>query len=103
MKRDFIITDASRGAAITVKIVPKANRTELVGIDDDGTVKIRLMSPPIAGQANEELVGFLAEVLGIDARGIEIVAGHDGRKKLISLLNIDAATVEDIVRNQSSQ
>jgi hypothetical protein len=97
-KREFHITDASRGAAITVKVVPKANRTEVVGIEDDGTIKIRLLSPPVEGELNEELVSFLADFLGISRSSVEIVAGHEGRKKLISLLNIRSSEVERRVR-----
>ncbi|MCC6904934.1 MAG: YggU family protein [Anaerolineae bacterium] len=98
MPRDFNITSATGGAAFTVKIVPKANRTEIVGVQEDGTIKIRLMSPPIEGQANEELINFLADFLGCNKRDIEIVAGAEGRKKLISVLNVDAGRVNDLVR-----
>nr|MBN1228496.1 DUF167 domain-containing protein [Anaerolineae bacterium] len=98
-KREFNITQAARGAAITVRIVPMANRTELVEIEDDGTIKIRLMSPPVEGQANDELIAFLAEILDLSPADIEIVAGLESRKKLISMLNIRAAEVEEKVRN----
>lgn len=92
------ITDARPGAAFTVKIVPKANRTEIIGLQSDGTIKIRLMSAPVEGQANAELVAFLADFLEITREDIEIVAGHDGRKKLISVYNIRADEVETKVR-----
>ncbi len=101
-KRDFKITDAQRGAAITVKVVPKANRTEIVGIQEDGTLKIRLMAPPVEGQANEELIRFLAEFLNVSPKDIEIVAGLENRKKLISILNIRAEDIERIVRERVS-
>ena len=93
-KRDFKITDASRGAALTIKIVPKANRTELVGLEEDGTIKVRLMAPPVEGQANDELTIFLAEFLGVPQDSIEVVAGLDRRKKLVSVLNVEAEEVE---------
>ena len=92
------ITDASHGAAFTVKIVPKANKTELVGIQEDGTLKIRITAPPVEGQDDEELIGFLAEFLDVDPADIEIVAGAGSRKKLISVLNIHAERVEALIR-----
>ncbi|MGF1503808.1 MAG: YggU family protein [Chloroflexi bacterium] len=95
---DFNITDASGGAALTVKIVPLANRTEIVGIQEDGTLKVRLMSAPVDGQANEELIMFLAEFFGCKPEEIEIVAGQDSRKKLISLTNVDPAEVDRLIR-----
>ena len=95
---DLNITDASHGAAFTVKIVPKANKTEIVGIQEDGTVKIRLMSPPVEGQANEELINFLADFLNANIDDIEIVAGVDSRKKLISVINVNTEDVERLIR-----
>jgi uncharacterized protein (TIGR00251 family) len=95
---DLNITDASHGAAFTVKIVPKANRTELVGIQEDGTLKIRITAPPVEGQDDEELIGFLAAFLDADPADIEIVAGAGSRKKLVSVLNIHAERVEELIR-----
>lgn len=96
--KDFNITEASRGAAFTVKIVPKANKTELVGIQEDGTIKIRLMSAPVEGQANEELITFLSEFLHVTPDDIEIVAGENSRKKLISVLHVKAEDVDRLVK-----
>ncbi len=98
-KRDELnITDASRGAAFTIKIVPKATKTEIVGIQEDGTIKIRLTSPPVDDQANRELVSFLADFLKVDAADIEIVAGAEGRKKLVSVLNVRADDIDRLIR-----
>ncbi len=83
--RDFRITEAKSGAAFTVRVVTRARRREIVGINDDGSLRIRLTSAPIEGKANEELVEFLAEKLGVAKSRIEIVAGHTGREKLISV------------------
>jgi uncharacterized protein (TIGR00251 family) len=69
---------------------------------EDGTIKIRLVSPPVEGQANEELVNFLAELLGVKPGDVEIVAGLDGRQKLISVINVQTADVDRIIRASAS-
>jgi uncharacterized protein (TIGR00251 family) len=99
-KRELNITDASHGAAITVRVVPRANRTEVVGLEEDGTVKIRLMSPPVEGgdENNEALIDFLADLFDVSPQDIEIVAGLEGRRKLVSVLNIGVEEVERRVR-----
>ena len=51
MPREMRITDAKRGAAFTVRIVTRAQRDELVGIQEDGSVKVRLTASPAEGQA----------------------------------------------------
>jgi uncharacterized protein YggU (UPF0235/DUF167 family) len=93
--RKFEITDARGGAAFTVRVVTRAANTELVGTQEDGTLKIRLVSSPAGDPStNQELVNFLAEQLGVAANRIEIVAGANGREKIISVEGITTADVE---------
>ena len=94
MNRKFEITDAKRGAAFTVRVVTRAQRNEIVGIQEDRSLKIRLTASPADGQANEALIKFLAERLGVPETAIEIVAGKDNRDKWISVEGITTADVE---------
>lgn len=80
--------DARSGAAITVKVTPKAKATKVQGVMEDGTIKIQVTAPPEEGKANEMLLDFLAEKLGLKANQIEIVAGLSSERKLISLIGI---------------
>lgn len=92
--RKFKITDAKGGAAFTVRVVTRARRREIVGIQDDGALKIRLTSPPRDNRANDELVEFLSETLGVNKSRIEIVAGARGREKIISVEGISPNAVD---------
>ena len=93
MKRNFEITDASGGAAFNVRVVTRATKAEVAGIQDDGVLKVRLTNAPDEG-ANEELIALLAEVLEVDASVLEIVAGEKGRDKLISVDGIAPEVLE---------
>ncbi len=96
MPRNFKITDAKGGAAFTVRVVTRAANTEIVGIQEDGSLKVRLQASPAGTPAaNQELVSFLATQLEVDPQLIEIVAGQDGRDKLISVEGISTNVVED--------
>jgi hypothetical protein len=86
-------TDGRRGSALPVRVTPRASRNEIVEILSDNTVKIRLTAPPVEGQANAELIEFLADVLGVPKSKLEIVAGSSGRDKLISVLDMDSEEV----------
>ena len=44
---------------LNVQVLPNAKKTELVGLID-GALKIRLKAQPIEGQANEEIIRFIA-------------------------------------------
>ncbi|MFN3742236.1 MAG: DUF167 domain-containing protein [Anaerolineales bacterium] len=91
--RSFHLHDGKGGAALAIRITPKARRNAIVGVLDDGTVKIHLTAPPVEGQANQALLEFLSEVLDVPKSRLEIVAGHSGRDKLVSVLDMDANTV----------
>ena len=96
MDRKFQITDAKGGAAFTVRVVTRSASTQLVGLQEDGTLKIRLMANAAGDSAaNEELVEFLASELGVSQDHIEIVAGATGRDKLVSVEGITTLLVEE--------
>ncbi len=91
--RSFHLHDGKKGAAIAVRVTPRARKNEIVDILSDGTVKVHLTAPPIEGKANEALLKFLAKILGVPLKQLEIVAGANGRDKLISVIDMDAVSV----------
>ena len=88
-ERKFHLHDGKKGSAIGVRVTPRASQNEVVAIQEDGTIRVRLTAPPVESEANVALVKFLAEVLGITVARIEIVAGQNGRDKLVSILDMD--------------
>ena len=92
-KRNFHLHDGKVGSALAVRVTPRASRNKIVEVQTDGTIKIHLSAPPVDGEANEQLIVYLAEVLNIPKSRLEIVAGQSGRDKLISVLDMDAETV----------
>lgn len=86
------------GAALVVRVQPRASRDEIVEIQNDGTVKIRLKSPPVDGQANIALVQFLAKILDVPKTSLEIIAGQAGRQKIVTIFGVDAVYVEHHLR-----
>ncbi len=67
-----------------MRVQPRASRTEVVGQHGDA-VKIRLRAPPVDGAANEELVRFLAERLGVARGAVTIVGGQTSRIKRVRI------------------
>ena len=100
--RQFHLHDGQKGAALAIRITPRARKNEIVDVLNDGTVKIRLTAPPVEGKANQALVEFLSEVLGVPASKIEIVAGTTGRDKLVSIVGMDPATVHELILQRMS-
>ena len=46
-------------------------------------LRVRVTAPPIEGAANQALIRFLADELGVARRDVRLVAGAAGRQKLI--------------------
>ncbi len=63
---------------------PRAKRTAVAGRYGDA-IRIRLAAPPVDGAANEELVRFLAETLGVARRAVRITAGLTSRRKQVAI------------------
>lgn len=98
-QRNYKLHNGKKGAAIAVRVTPRATKNQIVGALHDGTVKIHLTASN-GGQANEELIAFLSSVLGVPKNRIEIVAGDMGSDKLISVLDMDSETLHrKIVEN----
>jgi uncharacterized protein len=90
--RKFKLHNGQKGSALAVRVTPRASRNEIVELMDDGTIKVRLAAPPSDNEANEALIGFLSDVLGVPKSRLDIVAGASGRDKLISVVDMDAET-----------
>ncbi|MDD4857357.1 MAG: DUF167 domain-containing protein [Candidatus Krumholzibacteria bacterium] len=67
-----------------MRIQPAAPRNELLGWNAAGELRIKVAAPPRAGEANEELVRFLAKRLSVPRREIELVSGGKSRTKTLS-------------------
>jgi uncharacterized protein (TIGR00251 family) len=91
--RQYRLHDAKAGAALAIRVTPRASKNRILEILGDGTVKIQLTAPPVDGEANAKLIAFLADVLGVAKSHIEIVAGATGRDKLVTVTGMNAAAL----------
>ncbi|MGD0751581.1 MAG: DUF167 domain-containing protein [Anaerolineales bacterium] len=91
--RDFHLHDGKKGAALALRVTPRASKNEIVEVLSDGTVKVHLTAPPVEGKANEALLKFMSEVLDVPLSCLDIVAGAGGRDKLISVTDMDATVL----------
>lgn len=87
---DFIEVPA--GVRFTLHVQPKARRTEIVGAHGTA-LKIRVQAPPVEGAANAAVVEFLAEVLGVPRRNVEIVSGAGSRTKTVEVRGLGRLAV----------
>jgi uncharacterized protein (TIGR00251 family) len=86
------------GAALVVRVIPRASKTGLSGLLSDGTLRVRVAAPARGGAANRALIAFLAEVLEVRENAIEIVAGEKGRDKIVAISGLGAGEVDSRLR-----
>ena len=67
-----------------IQVVPHASRNAIQG-EAEGVLRVAIKAPPVENAANEELIRFLADRLGIARRQITILAGHHQRRKRIAI------------------
>jgi uncharacterized protein YggU (UPF0235/DUF167 family) len=87
--RNFHLHDGQKGAALAIRITPRATHNQVTEILHDGTIRIRLTAAP-GDEVNSVLKEFLANILNVPESTIDVVAGQTGRDKLVSILNLDS-------------
>jgi len=67
---------------IAVRAQPGARRSEVVG-EHGSCLKIRIDAPPIEGRANEALLHWIAERLGLRHAQVTLLGGASSRDKRV--------------------
>ena len=72
-----------------IEVSVGSRRNAIVGVNKwRGTLQVRIAEAPERGRANDELRGFLSEVLDLGSSDITIVKGsHSHRKKVFVKLS----------------
>ena len=87
-------------ALLVARIQPRASKNEIIPMEG-GALKIRLTATPVDGAANEALVRFLSEVLGIAKTRIEIVSGRTSREKRIRIGGLSEAEARRLLNSKA--
>jgi hypothetical protein len=77
---------------LSLHIQPGAKNTEVAGLHGEA-LKIRLHAPPVDGKANDALIAFLAERLGVPKARVLLEAGQTSRSKRVRVVGVAAEAV----------
>lgn len=91
------ISEIDSSIIFSIRVVPRASRTEIVGIHDE-TLKIRIASPPVDGAANAEIIRFLAKTFGVSKRDVFILSGETSKNKRIKIENLSKSSFEEKIK-----
>jgi len=87
--RNFHLHNGQSGAALAIRITPRATSNQIAEILHDGTIRIRLAATS-GDEVNSVLRAFLSNILEVPESAIDVVAGQNGRDKLVSILNLSS-------------
>ena len=88
------IQQAGNAVIFSVKVVPRSSKTAVAGILG-GMLKVKLAAAPEKGKANESLVEFLADTLGVKKNAVTITSGHTSPVKTIQITGTSTESVLD--------
>jgi hypothetical protein len=71
---------------VKVSITVKTNsKIESITKNEDGTLVVRVHTPPIDGKANERIRELLAEYFQKPKSSIQIISGLKGKRKVVKI------------------
>ena len=84
------ITEAGKGVIIALEVSPSSGREGFFAGYDPWRKSIRCSarSPPVQGRANREVIGSVAEALGVPAASVEVISGSTRSRKRVRVTGI---------------
>jgi len=85
------------GVTLAVRAQPGAKKTAITGVYGEGAaaqLKIAVHAPPLEGRANQALITFLAEALGVAKNAVELKSGELSRSKVFLLRGVSREKAE---------
>ena len=75
---------------VTLRVTPRADRTEVVGRRVDGVIAVRVTAAPADGKANAAVIKAIADAIGTRPSGLSLISGHTGRDKRVQVDSLTA-------------
>ena len=77
-------------------VVPNARKTELVGYHGE-RLKIKIHAPPVDGKANDEVIAFFAQIMGVAKSRVSIERGQLSRQKTVKVSGVSSGAAQEII------
>jgi uncharacterized protein (TIGR00251 family) len=92
------VRETAKDVTFSVKVHPRAKRTAITGTAGDA-LKISLTAPPVDGKANKAVIEFLSGIVEIPRSSVTIASGETNRLKVIRVIGVDKATLEQRLKD----
>ena len=93
------LREVDGGCNIPLKVIPRSSKNMVLG-RENGELKVKIQAPPLEGEANETLIGFMAKWLQCPRAHLRIVKGLRSRHKVVWVQGLRAPQVLAFVEDQ---
>ena len=84
-----------------VQVVPRSSRSEVDG-EHNGSLRVRVSSPPVEGAANKELMQVLAKAFKVSRSAVSILSGQNSRLKQVSIEGVNSSALAELLGGMKS-
>jgi uncharacterized protein len=78
------VTKTNSGIKFSIQVLPRASKN-FMSITEEGSIKLKIVSPPVEGKANETCIKYIAGILGVAKSRVQISSGTKARLKIIEV------------------
>ncbi|MCJ0762015.1 DUF167 domain-containing protein [Variovorax terrae] len=89
----FLRLEKTGAVIVDVHVMPHAAQSRADGLHD-GALRVRLKAVPVDGKANQALILWLADTLGVARSSVELVRGATSRRKQLRVTAQAAAAAD---------
>ncbi|XP_016905070.1 UPF0235 protein C15orf40 homolog [Apis cerana] len=94
-----ISVDKNGNVAIKIQAKPGAKHNNITDISEDA-VGVAISAPPVEGEANTELVKYIASVLGMRKSDVTLDRGSKSRQKIVVVSGISMEKVLEKLKGE---
>ena len=92
------LVESGDDVLIFIHMLPNSSKKSIFGVDKwRDRLKVSVLSPPISGQANMELVELISSWASVKKKNVVIDKGHKIRKKILRIRNIKYEYISQLI------
>lgn len=84
------------GVRLRVWVKPRASKSRVAGVRD-GALEVAVAAPPVDGEANSELIRFVARLLSVPKSSVRVASGLASRHKTLAIAGIGSDRVREVL------
>ena len=94
-----MIKATADGVELTIRVIPRARKTECSGLRDEALV-VRVAAPPVEGAANDALLAFFSKTFRVPRHAVQVVSGERARRKRIAIAGVSAEQIRGLTEHE---